>query len=80
MEIQPIASFNAGAGNWQRVLRIRNLALSVTVVIALYGMVPLYLWPEGTVYLFTGNNVDILPVASLGIWLYFFGLPMEGCC
>jgi Na+-driven multidrug efflux pump len=27
MGIQPIASFNAGAGNWSRVLRVRNLAL-----------------------------------------------------
>ncbi len=78
MGIQPIASFNAGAGNWQRVLRIRNLALGVTVVIALCGMVPLYLWPEGAVYLFAGDNATLLPVATLGIWLYFWGLPMEG--
>lgn len=78
MGIQPIASFNAGAGNWQRVLRIRNLALGVTVAIALCGMVPLYLWPEGAVYLFAGDNATLLPVATLGIWLYFWGLPMEG--
>ncbi|WP_321148883.1 MATE family efflux transporter [Aeromonas jandaei] len=78
MGIQPIASFNAGAGNWQRVLRIRNLALGVTVAIALCGMVPLYLWPEGAVYLFAGDNVTLLPVATLGLWLYFWGLPMEG--
>ncbi len=78
MGIQPIASFNAGAGNWQRVLRVRNLALTVTVAIALCGMVPLYLWPEAAVYLFAGDNTALLPVASLGIWLYFWGLPMEG--
>ncbi|WP_219271123.1 MATE family efflux transporter [Aeromonas jandaei] len=78
MGIQPIASFNAGAGNGQRVLRIRNLALGVTVAIALCGMVPLYLWPEGAVYLFAGDNATLLPVATLGIWLYFWGLPMEG--
>lgn len=78
MGSQPIASFNAGAGNWQRVLRIRNLALGVTVAIALCGMVPLYLWPEGAVYLFAGDNPTLLPVATLGIWLYFWGLPMEG--
>ncbi|WP_421234882.1 MATE family efflux transporter [Aeromonas enteropelogenes] len=78
MGIQPIASFNAGAGHWQRVLRIRNLALGVTLGIALCGMVPLYLWPEAAVYLFAGDNAALLPVASLGIWLYFWGLPMEG--
>ncbi|WP_262108740.1 MATE family efflux transporter [Aeromonas sp. Marseille-Q5825] len=78
MGIQPIASFNAGAGNWQRVLRVRNLALGVTLVVALCGMIPLYLWPEGVVYLFAGDNAALLPVASLGIWLYFWGLPMEG--
>jgi Na+-driven multidrug efflux pump len=30
------------------------------------------------VYLFAGDNAALLPVASLGIWLYFWGLPMEG--
>ncbi|MGN5134892.1 MATE family efflux transporter [Aeromonas veronii] len=78
MGIQPIASFNAGAGHWRRVLRIRNLALGVTLGIALCGMVPLYFWPEAAVYLFAGDNATLLPVASLGIWLYFWGLPMEG--
>ncbi|RRA93149.1 MATE family efflux transporter [Aeromonas veronii] len=78
MGIQPIASFNAGAGHWRRVLRIRNLALGVTLGIALCAMIPLYLWPEAAVYLFAGDNASLLPVASLGIWLYFWGLPMEG--
>lgn len=78
MGIQPIASFNAGAGHWRRVLRIRNLALGVTLGIALCAMFPLYLWPEVAVYLFAGDNATLLPVASLGIWLYFWGLPMEG--
>ncbi len=78
MGIQPIASFNAGAGHWRRVLRIRNLALGVTLGIALSAMIPLYLWPEAAVYLFAGDNATLLPVASLGVWLYFWGLPMEG--
>ncbi|PJG58452.1 MATE family efflux transporter [Aeromonas cavernicola] len=78
MGIQPIASYNAGAGHWQRVMRIRNLALGITLVIALCGMVPLYIWPEAAVYLFAGDNPALLPVATLGIWLYFWGLPMEG--
>ncbi|MGE6104312.1 MATE family efflux transporter [Aeromonas veronii] len=78
MGIQPIASFNAGAGHWRRVLRIRNLALGVTLGIALCAMFPLYLWPEAAVYLFAGDNATLLPVASLGILLYFWGLPMEG--
>ena len=55
MGIQPIASFNAGAGNWARVLRVRNLALGVTMAVALCGMIPLYLWPEAVVYLFAGT-------------------------
>ena len=29
-------------------------------------------------HLFAGDNAALLPVASLGIWLYFWGLPMEG--
>ncbi|MGY3870757.1 MATE family efflux transporter [Aeromonas crassostreae] len=78
MGIQPIASFNAGAGLWQRVIRVRNLALGTTLAIALVALLPLYLWPEGAVYLFAGDNPALLPVATLGIWLYFWGLPLEG--
>lgn len=78
MGIQPIASFNAGAGHRERVLRIRNLALAVTLLVALAGVVPLYLWPEGAVWLFAGDNGALLPVAVSGIWFYFWGLPMEG--
>ncbi|MGB6190362.1 MAG: MATE family efflux transporter [Aeromonas molluscorum] len=78
MGIQPIASFNAGAGLWHRVIRIRNLALGTTLIIALLALFPLYLWPEGAVYLFAGDNPALLPVATLGIWLYFWGLPLEG--
>ncbi|MCS3457994.1 MATE family efflux transporter [Aeromonas sp. BIGb0445] len=78
MGIQPIASFNAGAGLWHRVIRVRNLALGATLAIALVALFPLYLWPEGAVYLFAGDNPGLLPVATLGIWLYFWGLPLEG--
>ena len=48
------------------------------MAVALCGMIPLYLWPEAVVYLFAGDNAALLPVATLGIWLYFWGLPMEG--
>ncbi|MFR9719705.1 MATE family efflux transporter [Aeromonas diversa] len=78
MGIQPIASFNAGAGHRDRVLRIRNLALGATLLVALAGVIPLYLWPEGAVWLFAGDNAELLPVAVAGILLYFWGLPMEG--
>jgi hypothetical protein len=29
------------------------------------------------VYLFAGDNAALLPVASLGIWLYFWGCPWK---
>ena len=49
----------------------------MTLLVALCGMLPLYLWPEGWSTCLPVTTRP-LPVASLGIWLYFWGLPMEG--
>ena len=65
------------AGNWSRVLRVRNLALGVTMAVALCGMIPLYLWPGQWFICLRGQ---CCPVAGgdpryLALLL---GLPMEG--
>ncbi|UTV30324.1 MATE family efflux transporter [Photobacterium atrarenae] len=76
--IQPITSYNTGAGQTDRVIQTRNLAFAVTLLVALSGMAVIYSFPEYFVYLFAGTQTSILPDAVQGMQLYFWGLPMEG--
>lgn len=76
--IQPIASFNAGAGLEDRVRKIRNLALGITAGLGIVGMALLYIFPHLVTQLFAGDNVALNREAVNGIYRYFWGLPMEG--
>ncbi|PSW41915.1 MATE family efflux transporter [Photobacterium leiognathi] len=75
---QPITSFNTGAGLKDRVIKARNLALAVTLAVAAIGITVLYSFPDYVVYLFAGDNALLQPVATNGMFLYFWGLPFEG--
>lgn len=76
--IQPITSYNTGAGQTERVIKVRDLAFSVTLLFALAGVAFLYSFPEIVVYLFAGDNPLLQPETINGIQRYFWGLPMEG--
>ena len=76
--IQPITSYNTGAGLGDRVVKVRNLAFGITLLFALAGVAFLYRFPELIVYLFAGDNPVLQPEAVNGIQRYFWGLPMEG--
>ncbi|WP_061011729.1 MATE family efflux transporter [Photobacterium leiognathi] len=75
---QPITSFNTGAGLKDRVIKARNLAFAVTLAVAAIGIAVLYSFPDYVVYLFAGDNALLQPVATNGMFLYFWGLPFEG--
>ncbi|MBV7315335.1 MATE family efflux transporter [Shewanella sp. NIFS-20-20] len=75
---QPILSYNAGAGRYDRVKQARRLAFVVTLITAFIGLLMIYGYPQGLVYLFAGDNEALTPVAVEGMRLYFWGLPMEG--
>ncbi|MEC6908036.1 MATE family efflux transporter [Photobacterium piscicola] len=75
---QPIVSFNTGAGLKDRVIKIRNLAFTITLLIAAIGVIILYSIPDTVVYMFAGNNPLLQPEAVKGMSLYFWGLPFEG--
>lgn len=75
---QPIYSFNAGAGRFDRVKQARNIAFGMTLLTAVLGLVLIYSHPQWLVYLFAGDNPQLAPVAIEGMRWYFWGLPMEG--
>lgn len=76
--IQPITSYNTGAGLKDRVIKVRNIAFATTLIVAAFGLFILYGFPEWVVYLFAGNNPTLQPEAINGMQRYFWGLPMEG--
>lgn len=76
--IQPIASFNTGAKQFERVRQIRNIAFFATLLVAAIGLIFTYGFPEWVIYLFSGDNPTVYPVALEGMRYYFWGLPMEG--
>lgn len=76
--IQPITSFNAGAGLEERVRKIRNLGLGITAGLGISGMIALYLFPQYVAFMFAGDNPGLTKEAVNGIYRYFWGLPMEG--
>ncbi|MFQ6370145.1 MATE family efflux transporter [Shewanella sp. YIC-542] len=75
---QPILSFNTGARQIQRVRQAAKLAFGVTLVTALVGWLLIYGRPQWMLWLFAGDNPSLAPVAIQGMYLYFWGLPLEG--
>ncbi|MCL1074160.1 MATE family efflux transporter [Shewanella dokdonensis] len=75
---QPILSFNTGARQPQRVRQAAKLAFSVTITTALLGWLLIYGRPQWMLWLFAGDNPQLAPVAIEGMYLYFWGLPLEG--
>ncbi|MDA1379926.1 MATE family efflux transporter [Plesiomonas shigelloides subsp. oncorhynchi] len=64
--IQPITSFNAGAGLEERVRKIRNLGLGITAGLGISGMIALYLFPQYVAFMFAGDNPGLTKEAVNG--------------
>jgi len=75
---QPIFSFNAGAGRYDRVFKTLKIAFGISLVTAMIGLLFIYTKPQWMVYIFAGDNPQLTPYAIEGMGLYFWGLPMEG--
>ncbi len=75
---QPIFSFNAGAGRYDRVFKTLKIAFGISLVTAFIGLLFIYIKPLWMVYIFAGDNPQLTPYAIEGMRLYFWGLPMEG--
>jgi len=75
---QPIFSFNAGAGRYDRVFKTLKIAFGIALVTAFIGLLFIYIKPLWMVYIFAGDNPQLTPYAVEGMRLYFWGLPMEG--
>ncbi|UJF17402.1 MATE family efflux transporter [Vibrio sp. SS-MA-C1-2] len=76
--IQPLTSFNTGANKPKRVLALRNMAFTITLVVSIISVIGIYLYPSSLAYLFAGDHQELTPFVVEGSLLYFWGIPMEG--
>ncbi|MCM1494654.1 MAG: MATE family efflux transporter [Bacteroides sp.] len=70
---QPIISFNMGAGEYDRVKKVRNIGLftSFIVTVLLYGVI--FFFTKGCIYAFVTPTPDILACGVPAVRIYFIG-------
>ncbi|MDE7366309.1 MAG: MATE family efflux transporter [Lachnospiraceae bacterium] len=70
---QPIVSFNMGAGEYDRVKKVRNIGLFTSFIMAalLYGII--FFFTKGCIYAFVTPTWDILEYGIPAIRIYFVG-------
>ncbi|WP_328590312.1 MATE family efflux transporter [Veronia nyctiphanis] len=68
--MQPITSFNYGANRLDRVKASRDIAFASTMVIAAFGLLFVYIWPDILVAAFSSENPALEATAVEGMRLY----------
>lgn len=75
--IQPAIAANYGAGKWERIKRIRSMALVTIILMGVIFSMSGILFPEGVGSVFTNLDEEMRSIARRGIRLYFIAfLPM----
>ena len=72
--IQPIVSFNYGAGRYDRLKKIFYLGHKTSIITALFIIVIVNIFKENIVKVFTDGNEELIKLASTGLVCYTSGL------
>ncbi|GMG87142.1 MATE family efflux transporter [Biformimicrobium ophioploci] len=78
LAIQPITSFNFGAGKWERVKQARNYAFLAAFVPGVIGLVLLFIWPDIAIRAFIADDPEVIRYTRDATYLYFWVLPAQG--
>ena len=76
--VQPIISFNYGAGYYERVSKTLKLTMLSCIFIGIFGFVLIYLFPERVVQIFSQDDSELLKVTLQGMKFFMFSLLVEG--
>lgn len=76
--VQPIISFNLGAGEYKRVQESFKLAVRTAVIVGICSLFIGLLWGENMVKMFIENNTELIALATEGIKLYFINYLFMG--
>lgn len=75
--IQPIIATNYGAGKWERIRKVRNMAFFTIVILGAVFSLSGILFPEGVCSVFMNLKDEMRVIARSGLRMYFVAfLPM----
>lgn len=72
--IQPIVSFNYGAGRNDRLRKIFLLGHKITIITALFIIIAMNIFSKDIVTIFTDGNQELINLASTGLICYTSGM------
>ncbi|QQE13788.1 MATE family efflux transporter [Planctomycetota bacterium] len=78
--LQPIVGFNFGAKLYGRVKETLVMTSILVVLLSAIVISPTFIWPKLFVSMFNNGDDTLLAVASRGLQIYCWGVPMFGFC
>ncbi|WP_292378702.1 MATE family efflux transporter [Methanosarcina sp. UBA289] len=76
--VQPIISFNYGAGYYKRVSKTLKLTLLSCILTGAFGFVLINLFPEKVVQIFSQGDSELMAITLRGMKIIMFSLLVEG--
>ncbi len=75
--IQPVVATNYGAGKWDRIGKVKNMAFVTIIVMGAMFSVSGIVFPTNVCAIFMGMTAEMNAIARIGVRLYFIAfLPM----
>lgn len=75
--IQPVVATNYGAGKWNRIGKVKNMAFVTIIVMGAMFSVSGIVFPTKVCSIFMGMTAEMTAIAQVGVRLYFIAfLPM----
>ncbi len=75
--IQPVVATNYGAGKWDRIGKVKNMAFVTIIVMGAMFSVSGIVFPTKVCSIFMGMTAEMTAIAQVGVRLYFIAfLPM----
>lgn len=76
--MQPLVSFNYGAGNRDNIRRLLRIAMASAVFGGMVFVILMNLFPHAVVAIFNGHDQDLIDSAIAGLRLHMFALYLDG--
>lgn len=75
--IQPVIATNFGAGKWERIKKVKNMAFFTIIIMGVIFSACGILSPKGVCSIFMSMNEEMTAIAQRGVRMYFIAfLPM----
>ncbi|MGB5989876.1 MAG: MATE family efflux transporter [Marinifilaceae bacterium] len=78
--VQPLIGFNHGHKSYDRVRGLLKRALILGTSISMLVFIPMIIFPEHIIGLFTNGDKAFIEMCTRGMYFYMMGLPFVGFC